>query len=59
VEEGLAPAILQSSSEAQRVRYLRCLRNFHQEAYWRQVWRQTVNSGRVVLKAGLRWAAKP
>ncbi len=58
VEEGLAPAILQSSTEAQRVRYLRCMREFHQQAYWQQMWRQAVNSGRVALKAGLRWAAR-
>jgi predicted GTPase len=58
VEEGLAPAILHSSTEAQRVKYLRCLRTFHQEAYWAQLWRQAVNSGRVLLKAGLRWAVR-
>jgi predicted GTPase len=59
VEEGLAPAILSSATEAQRVKYLRCLRNFHQESYWQQLWQQAVNSGRVLLKAGLRWAARP
>lgn len=55
VEEALAPAILFSATEAQRVKYLRCLRHFHQEAYWAQLWRQAVNSGRVVWKAGLRF----
>ena len=29
VEEGLAPAILHAVPRAQRVRYLRCLRQFH------------------------------
>ena len=54
VEEALALAILFTANEAQRVKYLRCLRHFHQEAYWAQLWQQTVNSGRVLLKAGLR-----
>lgn len=58
IDEGLAPAILNSATEAQRVKYLRCMRNFHQEIYWQQLWRQAVNSGRVLLKAGLRWAGK-
>ncbi len=56
VEEGLTPAILHCSPEAQRVKYLRCLRSFHEETYWRQLWGQAVNSGRVLLKAGLNWA---
>jgi hypothetical protein len=51
VEEGLVLAILQSLSEADRVKYLRCLRQFHDEEYWRRLWQQAVNSGRLLLKA--------
>ena len=56
VEEGLAPVILQMASEAQRVKYLRCLRQYHEEETWHRLWRQAVNSGRVLLKAGGVWA---
>lgn len=55
VEEGLAPAIFNVMSEAQRVKYLRCLRSYHDEDYWRHLWRQTVNSGRILLRAGQQW----
>ena len=34
VAESLAPALLQAVPEAQRVEYLRCLRQFHHEEYW-------------------------
>lgn len=56
VEEGLAPAILTSLPEAQRVKYLRCLRHFHDAEYWQRLWRQALNSGRVLLAAGAAWA---
>jgi hypothetical protein len=52
VEEGLAPAILQAVSEAQRVKYLRCLREYHQEEYWQRLWQQAVHSGRVLVRLG-------
>ena len=58
VEEGLAPAILQSASEAQRVKYLRCLRQYHEEEYWKRLWQQGVNSGRILLKAGAAWVGR-
>jgi len=56
VEEGLAPVILQRASEAQRVRLLRCLRQYHDEQTWHRLWRQALHSGRVLLKAGAVWA---
>jgi len=56
VEEGLAPVILQMASEAQRVKFLRCLRQYHEEETWHRLWRQALNSGRVLLKAGAVWA---
>jgi predicted GTPase len=55
VEEGLAPAILQAAPEAQRVKYLRCLRQFHQEDAWKRLWQQAVGSGRILLQAGAAW----
>ena len=59
IKEGLAPVILQLASEAERVKYLRCLRHFHEEEYWQRLWQQAVNSGRVLLKAGAAWARRP
>jgi len=59
VEEGLAPVILQLATDAERARYLRCLRHFHEEEYWQRLWQQAVNSGRVLLKAGAAWARRP
>jgi hypothetical protein len=55
VEEGLAPVILQVAPEAQRAKYLRCLRRYHEEEYWHRLWRQAVNSGRVLFQAGTAW----
>jgi predicted GTPase len=55
VEEGLAPAILESVPEAQRVKYLRCLRQHHKDQYWRRLWRQGIHSGRVLLRFGAEW----
>jgi hypothetical protein len=52
VQEGLIPAILNSLGTAQRVRYLRCLREFHDDEYWNLLWAQAGNAGRVLLKAG-------
>jgi predicted GTPase len=58
VEEGLAPVILQMASEAERVKLVRSLRNFHDEEQWRRLWRQAVNSGRVLFQAGTAWARR-
>jgi len=44
VEEGLIPAIVASLGDAQRVKYLRCLREFKDEEYWRQLREQAVNA---------------
>jgi predicted GTPase len=58
VDEGVAAVILQLASEAQRVKYLRCLRHYRDEASWQRVWQQAVNSGRVLLKAGAAWTGR-
>jgi hypothetical protein len=55
VAEALAPAILQAVPEAQRVKYLRCLRQFHREEYWQRLWQQALNSGRLLVKAAAAW----
>jgi hypothetical protein len=55
VEEGLAPAILESVPQARRVKYLRCLRQYHKDQYWRRLWRQGVRSGRVLVRLGTEW----
>ena len=55
IEEGLAPAILESVPEAQRVKYLRCLRQYHKDQYWRRLWRQGIQGGRVLLRFGAGW----
>jgi uncharacterized protein len=49
VEEGLIPAILEALPAAERVRYIRCLRQHRDEAYWSLLWRQAVQAGRVLL----------
>lgn len=53
VDEGLIPVILNSLSGAQRLKYLRCLRELKDEEYWRQLRSQAVNAGRVILRTGL------
>lgn len=51
IDDGLVPAIHEHLDEAQRVRYLRCLRRQQQQSYWRQ-WREQVkNLGQTLLKA--------
>ncbi len=55
VREGLWPAILRALPEAQRSRYLRALRAYHEEAYWKRLWRQSLNSGRLLVSAAARW----
>ena len=49
VEEALVPAILERLPAAQRVKYLRCLRQQRAEGYWRRLWQQTVGAGRVLF----------
>ncbi len=58
VEEGLIPAILDSLGDAQRLRYLRCLREFKDEEYWRRLREQAVNAGRILLETGRQLLAK-
>lgn len=48
IDDGVIPAIGLSLSDAQRLRYLRCLKNFHDKEYWDRLWRQSLNAGRLV-----------
>lgn len=56
VDEGLVGVMLQLLPESKRVRILRCLRQYHEEEYWRQLWKQAANSGRLLWKHGAAWA---
>lgn len=52
VEEGLIPTILQQLDRAKGIRYTRCLRDYHQDDYWRRLWTQSKNAGRFIAKKG-------
>jgi hypothetical protein len=41
--------------EALRVKYLRCLRQYHNEEYWRRLWQQAAHSGRLLVQTGMDW----
>jgi len=53
VEEGLVPTILQQLDSAKGVRYTRCLKAYHQEDYWRRLWKQSKNAGLFMVKKGV------
>jgi len=53
IEEGVVPTILNSLSAAQRLRYLRCLREMKDEEYWNRLREQASNTGRILLRAGM------
>jgi hypothetical protein len=52
VEKGLIPAIFQQLEQAKQVRYLRCLKEFHKEDYWRRLWKQSKRAGQFITKKG-------
>jgi len=58
VDEGLMPAMLAALPSAQRAKLLRTLKQFRDEEYWRLLWQQATNTGRLLAKAGTRWAGK-
>jgi len=53
IDEGLIPAIYQQLDQAKQVRYLRCLKEYHQEDHWRRLWKQSKRAGRFVAKKSL------
>ncbi|MBI3865188.1 MAG: GTP-binding protein, partial [Planctomycetia bacterium] len=54
VEESLIPAILSYLGAAQRLKYLRCLREFKDEEYWMRLRQQAANTGRFLMQTGWR-----
>ncbi len=52
IEDGLMPLIHEHLNEAQRVRYLRCLRQQQAEGYWRQWRKQAQQAGRLIFRSG-------
>jgi predicted GTPase len=59
VEEGLVPAIFQQLGQAKQVRYLRCLKEYHQEDQWRRLWKQSKHAGQFVAKKSVGAFDKP
>ncbi len=53
IEAGMIPAIFQQLEQAKQLRYLRCLKEYHKEDYWRRLWRQSKRAGRFIAKKGL------
>ncbi|MDO9105333.1 MAG: GTPase [Methylovulum sp.] len=49
IEDGLLPLIHEHLNAAQRVRYLRCLRQQQAESYWRHWRKQALNAGQLIL----------
>jgi len=50
IEEGLIPLIHEQLNEAQRVRYLRCLRHQQDLSYWKHWKQQAIQAGQLILK---------
>lgn len=50
IEEGLIPLIHEQLNEAQRVRYLRCLRHQQELSYWKHWKQQAIQAGQLVFK---------
>lgn len=50
VEDGLMPLIHEHLNDAQRVRYLRCLRQQQAQSYWQQWRAQAIQAGQVIFK---------
>jgi len=52
VEEGLMPAIVASLGAAERIKYLRCLKDYKDEQYWKALREQAMSAGRILYSAG-------
>lgn len=52
IEDGLMPLIYEHLNSAQRVRYLRCLRQQQSENYWKQWRKQALHVGQIILNIG-------
>jgi hypothetical protein len=58
IQEGLIPAILQTLNDAKRLKYLRCLRDYNDLDYWKQLWTQSKSAGKIVVRGGIDWLTK-
>lgn len=52
VNETLIPLLVELLPAADRVKYLRCLREYHDREYWRLLGTQALNAGRLLWRAG-------
>ena len=50
VEEGLLPAVIENLPDAARAKALRCLSTYHDEQYWRRLWRQAASAGNLIVR---------
>jgi predicted GTPase len=56
VEEGLLPEMISVLPSAERAKLIRTLKQFRDEEYWRLLWQQAANSGRLLAGKGAQWA---
>jgi predicted GTPase len=49
IEDGLMPLIHEHLNDAQRVRYLRCLRQQQAQSYWQQWRKQALQAGQLII----------
>ena len=54
IEDGLIPLIHDQLNEAQRVRYLRCLRHQQDISYWKHWKQQAIQAGQLIFKLGTK-----
>ena len=54
IDEGLIPLIHEQLNEAQRVRYLRCLRYQQDISYWKHWKQQAIQAGQLIFKLGTK-----
>jgi predicted GTPase len=54
IEESLIPLVHEQLNDAQRVRYLRCLRHQQAISYWKHWKRQAIQAGQLILKLGTK-----
>ncbi|MGK5091396.1 GTPase [Deltaproteobacteria bacterium TL4] len=58
INEGLISSILSVFDETQRLKYLRCLTSYKDNRYWKNLWEQNVNVGKLVIQGSLHVASK-
>ncbi len=58
IDEALSPLIVRCLGDADRVRYLRCLREFRDTEFWVRLHEQAQATGRVVTATAATWLAR-